>query len=161
MSYVKKFPRCARQFVKYSLRKLMKNQWCMLKIFRAARANLLRISWECSFSGGDAWENRQFQRRKQRLQGCKNFQRVIREKIASLRVFYRTKQRLQRYKNFEISFWFKARRQGFAFLLCALLLFSKRSSACYSLARASFSSDSPISKATKQKGKVLRFCFFD
>ena len=44
MIYVENFPRCARQIVKNFLRKLMKNQWYMFKIFRAARANLLSVS---------------------------------------------------------------------------------------------------------------------
>ena len=60
MLYVKNFPRCARQFVKNFLRKLMKNQWCMLNIFRAAHANFKEetaFAGVQKFSGGDAWQN--------------------------------------------------------------------------------------------------------
>ena len=57
--YVKKFPRCARQFVKNFLRKL---------IFRGRCVRKSRISKEETV---------------QRLQGCKTFQGAMREKIAN------------------------------------------------------------------------------
>ena len=57
MIYLKNFPRCARQFLKDVLRKIMKNQWCIEKIFRAARAALLRISWEKSWKINDVCKN--------------------------------------------------------------------------------------------------------
>ena len=68
---MKNFPRCARPYVNDFLKKI---ELIYEKIFRAARAHMLTIDGGCKNKGGDASENGDFQRGKQRLQGYKIFE---------------------------------------------------------------------------------------